>query len=329
MVMRKVGKRGKIGVAIGILAMLGASYFFLGSKKSDESGSITTLAVPTTLPDKDSDGDGLKDWEEALWNTDPQVADTDEDGTSDGQEVATRRDPAKAGPSDKMLPVTSPTPGTDGTTKAYAYEYDPKLGSTPTEKLALNLTSNYLLSSAGQPLSDAEKASLVSNLVADTAKALPSPKVFALSSLKVRPTTDESLLDYFNALATILQNASPGSIDEAVIMQSVMTSNNLNDMVALKKIGVKFSQAATKMIALSVPERLAAYHLAFANDFAQAGWGLETMGGGDPILALIGMNAYRSAYTDLTTKIAPTLFAPITKGEISISRDEPASFFIQ
>ncbi len=50
----------------------------------------------------DSDGDGLADWEEELWETDPQKSDTDGDGTSDGEEIKARRDPRRAGPNDQL-----------------------------------------------------------------------------------------------------------------------------------------------------------------------------------------------------------------------------------
>jgi len=44
-------------------------------------------------PQQDSDNDGLKDWQEALWQTDRFNADSDGDGTIDGQEVELGRDP--------------------------------------------------------------------------------------------------------------------------------------------------------------------------------------------------------------------------------------------
>jgi len=57
---------------------------------------------------KDSDNDGLKDWEEALWKTDPQNPDTDGDGTPDGKEVAEGRNPAIPGPDDYLPSVIPP-----------------------------------------------------------------------------------------------------------------------------------------------------------------------------------------------------------------------------
>ena len=323
-------KKGGILAISAIVLLAVAGLWYVKSRNTEaRAGDLAVVQKQAGgAAEPDSDSDGLPDWEEALWHTLPSNPDTDGDGTSDGAEVEARRDPTKRGPND-ALPAHAPSSGDGGTAKAYAYSYDPKLGNTPTEKLALNLTSNYLLSSGGQTLTEAEKASLVNNLVADMTKTLPTPRVFALSNLKVQPTTEASLHAYFNALGTILQNASPGGVDEAVIMQSVMTNNNLADLAALKKIGVKFSKASSQIIALSVPERLAGSHLAFANNLAQAGWGLETMGSSDPMLALLGMNAYRNAYTDLTDRVAPTLFAPIISGEVYIDPAESANFFAQ
>ena len=41
---------------------------------------------------KDSDNDGLKDWEEVLWKTDPNNPDSDGDGMNDNEEVLSERD---------------------------------------------------------------------------------------------------------------------------------------------------------------------------------------------------------------------------------------------
>lgn len=55
----------------------------------------------------DSDSDGLKDWEEKLWGTDPNSSDTDGDGALDGEELKQSRDPLKKGPEDKLVQFQS------------------------------------------------------------------------------------------------------------------------------------------------------------------------------------------------------------------------------
>lgn len=46
----------------------------------------------------DSDGDGLLDWEEDLYQTNPEISDTDNDGVSDKEEVDQNRSPVVFGP---------------------------------------------------------------------------------------------------------------------------------------------------------------------------------------------------------------------------------------
>lgn len=50
----------------------------------------------------DHDYDGLADWEEELYGTDPNNPDTDGDGYLDGEEVASGYNPAKKAPGDKF-----------------------------------------------------------------------------------------------------------------------------------------------------------------------------------------------------------------------------------
>lgn len=51
---------------------------------------------------KDSDNDGLMDWQENTWQTDPCKPDTDKDGYLDGEEVTAGYDPTKPAPNDKL-----------------------------------------------------------------------------------------------------------------------------------------------------------------------------------------------------------------------------------
>lgn len=55
----------------------------------------------------DSDQDGLQNWEEELYKTNPDNPDTDGDGTPDGEEIKLGRNPALAGPDDAMVKTDS------------------------------------------------------------------------------------------------------------------------------------------------------------------------------------------------------------------------------
>lgn len=50
------------------------------------------------IAQRDDDGDGLPNWEEALWKSDPAKKDTDGDGVSDFDEARAMQDPTVPGP---------------------------------------------------------------------------------------------------------------------------------------------------------------------------------------------------------------------------------------
>ncbi len=52
---------------------------------------------------KDSDNDGLKDWQEDLYKTDPNNQDTDGDGYIDGEEINSGHNPLVKAPGDKQM----------------------------------------------------------------------------------------------------------------------------------------------------------------------------------------------------------------------------------
>ncbi len=55
------------------------------------------VATTNKKINKDSDNDGLSDWEEELWNTDPNNPDSDGDGVNDSEEVKNNKDPNISG----------------------------------------------------------------------------------------------------------------------------------------------------------------------------------------------------------------------------------------
>lgn len=72
----------------------------------EKNVSISDLAAAQNVLDDDKDG--LSNWEEAIYGTDPKNADSDGDGFLDGEEVLSGRNPAKKGPNDLLAKQTGP-----------------------------------------------------------------------------------------------------------------------------------------------------------------------------------------------------------------------------
>jgi len=86
--------------AVGLILFIGAY------SKKDAFSQFTLLGAKETTVESqnlDTDNDGLKDWEEKLYKTDPLNPDTDGDGYLDGEEINSGHNPLVKGPNDKQV----------------------------------------------------------------------------------------------------------------------------------------------------------------------------------------------------------------------------------
>lgn len=112
-------KIGKFNIFVGFLVLtavtLWGGYFVVNKQNNSASISrqITQILQKNEQPvanchpdpsnqEQDSDNDGLKDWEELTWKTDPCIPDTDKDGYLDGEETAAGYNPLQPSPGDKL-----------------------------------------------------------------------------------------------------------------------------------------------------------------------------------------------------------------------------------
>jgi hypothetical protein len=85
-------------LAIGLILFVGKY-----SKKTALSQlSFWSKEVTIESQNQDNDNDGLRDWEEDLYKTDPNNPDTDGDGYSDGEEINSGRNPLVKAPGDEV-----------------------------------------------------------------------------------------------------------------------------------------------------------------------------------------------------------------------------------
>src|SRR3989338_96932 len=96
----------KFILTILALALVGGAVFYVATRTPKTETVYRTpeesVAKAAAILAKDADNDGLKDWEEELWGTDPKQPDTDGDKTPDGEEIRLGRDPLKPAPDDLL-----------------------------------------------------------------------------------------------------------------------------------------------------------------------------------------------------------------------------------
>ena len=312
---------------LSLIIVLGIIYFLSFSIKPKtvtiKPISAETKAKIQEFISLDSDNDNLKDWEEALWKTDPKKADTDGDGASDGAEVNLNRDPLKANinppnqePSDKIDPkiIAADKKATADFTALSA-----------TEKMGRELFSQYIATrKIDSPLSETDKQQIIES----TLLSLPAItfKKYSEGEIIQTPASDnESLKKYLNSLAEILLTnlKTPTESVDTIITDYSTIPDDAQITTEGEQIFQRFTPLITKnkktvddMLKLTVPKTFLAEHLKLLNSVQEIYESLDLMQkAADDVVMLIPL---LSNY-DVSTQTLANSIVEITKKIITLN----------
>lgn len=224
--------------------------------KTSTQAQKNIIAITDTSSDLDTDGDGLKDWEESLIGTDPKNPDTDADGTTDGKEITQGRDPKKAGPNDKANTEVSPL-----ATNTPSSEDD-----TLTAQVSRNFFGQYLLAKKGGQEVTPEKAFEIAELVMQNIPVESNAKQYQLKDITIVPKTLESQTFYIETFIKILKANPPKSQEnELEIITKAVESQNPADIKKLDLIIQAYKNILTETLKIPVPKDLVPDHMIYIN----------------------------------------------------------------
>lgn len=194
--------------ALGFAAWFGATSLLTSERRiaaeqpqADQAETAETL-ISIAEAQRDTDEDGLKDWEEAIWKTNTEKFDTDGDGTPDGQEVRAGRDPLKKGPDDRLLDPIDTRQSTGAATGDLAGESSNEENATT--KLIRAILPDLLPSlTSGQTINQVEIAERIGNsdLIGNPRRILEPARVYTTRDLTPAPQNDlKTILEMFAAL---------------------------------------------------------------------------------------------------------------------------------
>ena len=200
-------------IIFSILALLPAE-----TKKQTTGPPKTKEEIVQNL-NRDTDQDGLKDWEEKIYGTNPEKADTDKDGAPDGEEIKTSRNPLLAGPEDKLsiLPLVPENNGN-------------KTSAVTNELIANSLTKLIANQMTEQPSDDGLKnLDEIQPLIASIVSERPLEKVIRPESKEFKIFSDNSpaaIKTYFNAITQIyISNFSKIESDLQILHLAAVGNN--------------------------------------------------------------------------------------------------------
>jgi hypothetical protein len=280
-------------VMLAVFALIVILGTFLLSKSKQRTvvqgtgGIVATSSIDLikNVSEIDSDKDGLKDWEESLWKSDSQKADSDADGTTDGEEVRLGRNPGVKGPNDK---ITIQAEG------SASNENDPTL--TRTDRLSRELFARYLeAKQSGQALDASMQEQLVNTVIENS---YLSYKEYTANDLRIINDGSElALRKYANEMGLALATYSTQEENEGVIIRRSVDREDKSEMKKVDRIITSYENILAASLKVEVPQEAVTIHLGVLNAYSDTIMTIKGMRGiyDDPFTAVQAISHYQDA----------------------------------
>jgi hypothetical protein len=287
-----------VGAAVVAVALIGGAYY-LSSGRVAQVNAASTDDILKAYAAKDTDGDGLPDWEEALYGTDPTKADTFNLGMTDAEAV--QKGLVK-------LKITAPTAPAAATSSLAASIPGPTAASTTlTDQFAQAFFNNYISTRGSQPPTADQAAQFVQGAVANLVATQVRPDAYAASDIKVSGSGATALQAYAAQVDQVFASHSAQvSYDEMTYFADAAEKNDASAVTNLKAIASAYLGVAQAVAALPVPNEAAPADLAFVNAAARLGGTIGDLATvqDDPIRALVALGDYPTDAQGLAASLA-------------------------
>ncbi len=276
-------------VFLVVLVLIKTKIIFSGEKTHSgqevtSSGLTYDNEVLSDLVNKDTDGDGVLDWEESLWGTDPKKKDTNGDGIPDNIEIERLK---KA--SGQITPA-----GNENLTKTD--QFSQELFATIT---ALNQTGAM----------DQATVDKLTDSLASSIQNAPPKKVFSLSDLTISANdTAKAIENYGHALSDIQAKYPIHNNVQGILQKFIVDDNNVDISVLsqLDPIIDQTNKIIAAMVKMSVPKSISAPHLDMVNALERLVENTSDMKlyGTDPVLSMTAISQYDENTAALNSAIS-------------------------
>jgi hypothetical protein len=312
-------------LSLSALLVVGAYIFStpgLAFFSANNVNAQSTQDLLKAYAQKDSDGDGLPDWEEALYGTDPNNAHSISPQYTDSQALA----------QGLIKPKFSVQNSATSTSSAQVNDLPgmtPAAGSM-TDQFAQNIFSQYISQSDGTDPTPDQISTLAQSAIQNIVQQRSVSNTYGPGSEKINGSGPEALRSYAAqaqiAISTNLPADSKNEID--YFSDAVASTTNQAAVQHLKTISSGLAQIAARLAVLSVPSEAATAQLELANNFAHLAQDVQDMSylNSDPLRAYLGLSSYQ-ADSAPTVQAATDMRKVFDMEQVTIPSDQPGGTF--
>ncbi|HQU07748.1 MAG: hypothetical protein B7X04_02650 [Parcubacteria group bacterium 21-54-25] len=325
---------GIISASMLAALLIGGAYLLAaGAFAPRQAGATDTTALLQAVATRDSNGDGLPDWEKVLYGIPINATTTDyfHLGMTDGEAVARGLIVPKA-----VVNIPTPPAATSSETLAALGLPSPSPSGTLTSAFAKNFFLLYLTAkqaNGGAALSQTQEEAVAQQALTQLSQAVSAvPNFKSAQDLTVSGSGPSALKTFANAVGTIfLKNTSTATTSELTYLKEALNSSG-DDTYALTQIASiskTYQDVAAGLAALPVPQELASADLALINATERIGeitsdfTNVDT----DPLTTMIALQQYPQAVLDFSHALLSIHTTYVDAG-ITFPANSPAASFV-
>jgi len=320
-----------ISAALFSAVLVVGAYLFARATLTPLAQASAETALLQAIATRDSDNDGLRDWEEVLYGTSADNPDSFMLGMTDGEAVAKGLIVPKA-----ITEISMPTPTSsagDGVDYA-AFGLTAPIEGTLTDAFAKSFFSLYLATKearSGALLTSAETSALADTALQQLSEEFgPAADFKTAADLTVSGSGPEALRSYAAAAEAVFRNhTTDATMSDIEYLQAAVQEEDESALAQLEVLAKAYRSSAAGLVVLTVPAEISADILAIVNSIMRLGKIQSDFArvDRDPLTAMLALQQYRQ--TEIAAERAFTALAgTYTAHGVVLSSGTPGAAFV-
>lgn len=308
-----------VGASVLSLGLITAAFIVSGNSREVSAQNAEELL--RAYAERDTDSDGLPDWQEALYASDPTNPNSIDASMTDSAAVEAGLVKPRF-ESEEIPESTLDIDSVPGVTAA---------PNTVTDRFARLFFEQYFtLRGSEQPSTD-ELLAFIEDAVTELSETNQIPRAYSLADVKTSGSGSLALQAYaVGAERAFMLNAAGADRDAMYYFSQVMYKNDTSALTQLAALSRAYATSADTLIRVPAPRELSNVHLRLANALALIGTVTEDLAAveDDPLRAFLVLEQYEQAIEELAnTLVAYDSIYDAARLDITVGQGDPGFVF--